>query len=215
MKKKPDSREQPRSVQSRKAIMDAVVRIVDKQGFSGVTIANIVKESGLTSGVIQYQFGGKDNVFKAIIEESSDRVAQSLNSRTGEFNDLEGAVKFAVETLWSYYSQSFYRAVIEILLNIKKPSAELLLAVSDTRTLVYDAWHQIIGPYCPAATRKDMKETVSLMIAALRGIAIGWATIIKEVKNDVAVETDLATLRKLLVVYLQTLTSSGTTSGNN
>lgn len=49
-------------------ILDAGVRVLDREGFEGLTFERIAKESGENGALIRYHFGNKAGLIKALVE---------------------------------------------------------------------------------------------------------------------------------------------------
>jgi AcrR family transcriptional regulator len=60
----------------RRQITEAAVRCFARDGFHRTTMADIVRESGLSPGAIYHYFAGKDDVIEAIAVERHDHEAE-------------------------------------------------------------------------------------------------------------------------------------------
>lgn len=64
--------------QTRAALIDAASRLFDARGFVATSIADIAEEAGYTTGALYSNFGGKEDLFFAIVERDIDRVLGEL-----------------------------------------------------------------------------------------------------------------------------------------
>ena len=85
-----------RAIETRKTVLDAASRLFRNKGFHGATLEQIADEAGFSTGVIYSQFGGKDELFLALIEQHAEAFSAKLRRcvRRSEGSD-------ALETLWS------------------------------------------------------------------------------------------------------------------
>ncbi|MBE6476974.1 MAG: TetR/AcrR family transcriptional regulator [Propionibacteriaceae bacterium] len=54
--------EQPRSIRSRQAIIEATADLIGRQGVSGTSVSDIIKASGTSTGAIYHHFGSKQEI---------------------------------------------------------------------------------------------------------------------------------------------------------
>ena len=52
----------------KKSILLTAFRMFAEQGYDGVSLNNIIKETGLTKGGVYYHFSGKEELFKEVVE---------------------------------------------------------------------------------------------------------------------------------------------------
>jgi AcrR family transcriptional regulator len=62
-----------RSTETRKIVLDAARELFNVHGYDGTSIHDIVARSGVSVGSIYHQFGGKSEVFRALVETSWER----------------------------------------------------------------------------------------------------------------------------------------------
>ncbi|HEX9549609.1 MAG TPA: TetR/AcrR family transcriptional regulator [Candidatus Limnocylindrales bacterium] len=78
----------------RDRIVAAALRVFGERGFHGATIADVVRESGLSVGAIYTYFKGKDDLFLATCDLASGRGLGELAARLA--NGATIAEKFAI-----------------------------------------------------------------------------------------------------------------------
>lgn len=64
----------------REQLLDACAAIVDAEGFPAVTIDAVATACGVTRTVVYQQFGGLDGMLDALVERSTERAANALDS---------------------------------------------------------------------------------------------------------------------------------------
>lgn len=70
----------PRGQAGRAALLEAGLRVFAKQGFGGATISEIAAGAGTNRAMIAYHFGGKEGLYKAILDELVGQVRSDLQS---------------------------------------------------------------------------------------------------------------------------------------
>lgn len=65
---------------TRQRIIDAAVSLIAEQGFAATSVEEIAVAAGVAKGSVYYNFGSKDEMFKAIITERVDRLNLALRA---------------------------------------------------------------------------------------------------------------------------------------
>ncbi|HWH25051.1 MAG TPA: TetR/AcrR family transcriptional regulator [Pseudolysinimonas sp.] len=96
----------------RQAIIDAVLRVVARDGMSAVTTRALTAESGMSQGALQHHFGTVDGVFAAALEYSSRVIAENIGPSTtleGIFDGIVGMLRDHPE-LSTFQTEMFLEA---------------------------------------------------------------------------------------------------------
>jgi len=64
----------PASVETRSALLDAAARVFVERGYHGATVRQIAEAAGFTNPVLYYHFGGKEELYGALIRGSFDHL---------------------------------------------------------------------------------------------------------------------------------------------
>jgi AcrR family transcriptional regulator len=93
--------QQQRSRQTVEAVLDAVVRILKRQGIDGVTTNRIAETAGLSIGSVYQYFPDKRAIFKALHDRHADQIGRLVESRLVEHaaSALEDRVGALVEAV--------------------------------------------------------------------------------------------------------------------
>src|SRR5260370_17036998 len=67
------------SAVTRKAILDACLKLFARHGFSTTSIDDIASAAGITKGAVYWHFENKAELFHAILEEIRARWVESLH----------------------------------------------------------------------------------------------------------------------------------------
>lgn len=106
-----------RSATTRTTIIGAVVEVIARDGFQGLTAQQIARRSGLTWGAVQHHFGGKDELLLAVLQDSFERFAERLAPVTVDGTSVTARATLFVDHAWEHFRGRHYRATFEILLN--------------------------------------------------------------------------------------------------
>src|SRR5215510_1329700 len=80
----------------RDRIVTAALRVFGERGFHGATIADVVRESGLSVGAIYTWFKGKDDLFLAACDLASGRGFGELAARVARGRTVAERLAIAV-----------------------------------------------------------------------------------------------------------------------
>jgi AcrR family transcriptional regulator len=108
-----------RTAETRARILSATLESINEVGFQRTTAAEITRRSGLTWGAVQHQFGSKNGILGAVLEDSFNRFAEGLLETfdsLGPDTSLRERIDVFLDTAWSHFRSTHYRATFEILL---------------------------------------------------------------------------------------------------
>jgi AcrR family transcriptional regulator len=111
-----------RTAETRAKILDAVIECITEVGFQRTTAAEITRRAGVTWGAVQHQFGGKNGILRAVVQDSFDRFAERLSDIPGLEAPLEDRVAGFVDGAWEHFGSDDYRSTFEILLSLDAPT---------------------------------------------------------------------------------------------
>ncbi len=106
-----------RSAATRARIIAAVVDVIARDGFQGLTAQQVALRSGMTWGAVQHHFGGKDQLLLAVLEDSFQRFAERVEGAPVAGKTLAARATLFVDLAWEHFRSRYYRASFEILLN--------------------------------------------------------------------------------------------------
>lgn len=96
------------SGQVRERLLDAAEKLFCERGFSNTSVRDLTKTAGCNIAAVNYHFGGKDQLYKAMFQRHMSRVfAEQIQVITDVMNSekptlelfLRGAIKKALEPL--------------------------------------------------------------------------------------------------------------------
>lgn len=113
---------------ARESILHAAIESISERGVSGATIADITRRAGVAQGLVNYHFGGKDQLISAVMDRWFETLF-SLPQVEGTADDrLSGVIDGAL--LATAYALPVQRAVFAMQ---QQPSTLRLYAESEER----------------------------------------------------------------------------------
>lgn len=61
-------------------LIETAIGLFAKKGFTGVSIRELAREANVNSALISYHFGGKEGLYKAVMEDQFSPIAQVLKN---------------------------------------------------------------------------------------------------------------------------------------
>lgn len=68
-------------------LLSAARRLFDERGYAGTAIDDIAQAAGVTRGAVYHHFGGKERLFRAVIEEIQDELADHFDRNADKYDD--------------------------------------------------------------------------------------------------------------------------------
>ena len=151
---------------TRAKIIDETVRCIMEEGFAAATAKHVAERAGVTWGVIQYHFGDRDGLLKAVVDDGVARLVNSLSSADVSELPLRERIEVVIDTAWSCYSSPTSMAAFEILRAARGGPGE-----SSRRRLL--EMNSAIGQLGRLITEDPSKAGVAEVIwATLRGVVL-------------------------------------------
>jgi AcrR family transcriptional regulator len=74
--------------QQRQGVLDAALEVFARHGYHGATIEQVARRSGTPRPTVYELFGGKEDLFLAVVNAAADRVAARLSASFTESEDF-------------------------------------------------------------------------------------------------------------------------------
>jgi AcrR family transcriptional regulator len=91
---------QERGERTRDELLEGARSVFAAKGFHGSAVEEIAAAAGYTTGAIYSQFGGKDALFLAVLDEHTERRRELFEAAAREAEDVESAVR-AIAGVWA------------------------------------------------------------------------------------------------------------------
>ena len=110
------------SEKTRQAVIDAAIHCLATEGFHRATSNRIAREAGLSWGVIQYHFGDRAGIYRAVLDSIIDTYVAELDqlARAGEDKPVAERLQLLADSLWQLLNHPAYLATMELLLNLNR-----------------------------------------------------------------------------------------------
>src|SRR5262245_34467011 len=167
--------------QTRRTLLDAGLRVFSRQGYAATTLEDIAREAAVTRGAIYWHFGGKAELYQALIQErigpANNLLGQIL---AGDLPPLAKLRLLLVRALEYVEEDADYRAVLELTLFKAEATPDLAAGVAAktqaTRALSA-ALTELVGAGIAAGDIRPDIEPQAAALAALgllNGVATTW-----------------------------------------
>ena len=114
------------AAETREALLKAALTVFGKKGFASTTLQDVAKEAGVTRGAIYWHFGGKAELYNALMDEYSARAGQIVEAAAAEGGSLVDILRrIFVRLLVAVEGDPNLRAVMELNLFKTERTAEL------------------------------------------------------------------------------------------
>ncbi|MEJ8574183.1 TetR/AcrR family transcriptional regulator [Microbaculum marinum] len=128
----PRQKQHERRAETRRKLIDGAIECLMDMGYAGANVQEICRRAGVTTGAIQHNFGSKQGLMTAVVEELFRSFADAAPPRGPARLPLEDRIGRLVDHYWSIYGDDRYFAILEILLATRHDE-ELMLFVARHR----------------------------------------------------------------------------------
>ena len=153
------------------AIIRAAQRILQRDGFEGLSFEAVGAEAGLYTSAIRYYFGSKDGLIEALVDATTHDASLEVYERTRGEAGTGARVRTAVLESSQLPSSEAYRTMWEMLPHIMRSDH-----LRERVAALYDLYRRHHEEVFEAGDDPDAREAVrayaSLFLAVLDGIAI-------------------------------------------
>jgi TetR/AcrR family fatty acid metabolism transcriptional regulator len=151
------------SVDKRRIILDAAVRVFARQGFHTCRVSDIADEAGVAYGLVYHYFGSKDEVLDTLFLERWGLLLdaiEEISSREGRARDQLHAVASFIVDSYRYDPELMKVIIVEVTRAANSFGAAHLDTISD-------AYRQIQGIVEKAQANGEFRTTVTAQFAAM------------------------------------------------
>jgi TetR/AcrR family acrAB operon transcriptional repressor len=166
---------------TRNALLDAALRVFSRQGYESTRLEDIADEAGFTRGAIYHHFGGKVELYHALVSERFGRSNQMIHELIEQGGTpLEIMRRVLVRSLQYLEEDADYRAVqelvtfktgilpeLEVGMNIKKQQLEAFLGYITSLVVQGMEMGEIVRG-------KDPRDVAIAIIGMMNGVSLLW-----------------------------------------
>jgi TetR/AcrR family acrAB operon transcriptional repressor len=164
---------------TRSALLDAVLAVVARQGYTATRLEDVAAQAGVTRGALYHHFGNKAELFNAAVAARWGELAGEV------FGDLDGAgpALRRLERFMAGYARrvttsSRFRELVEVVVLRTEAQPELASGLADKRQAI-DVWREALLPTLQQAEAAgelragvDARAAVADVITTLYGITV-------------------------------------------
>jgi AcrR family transcriptional regulator len=158
--------------ETRARVIRAAVDCILEEGFYRASSNRIAERAGLTWGVIQYHFGTRENLLLAVVQDSVDRLRDTLAGAVITGDTTEARLDSLADAVWAVYRQPEFLAYLQTTLELVRDprTAERASAsLYDVEEPLRKVWSDLMAQALPGSDR----ALAATVFETLRGVAIG------------------------------------------
>src|SRR5262245_16457577 len=111
---------------TRQRLLDAALKVFSHQGYTATRLEDIAAEAEVTRGAIYHHFGGKAELYNAMVAEISSRASGVMGQAIDEGGSFLDMCRRMMVQMMSYVEENRdFRAVMELTLFKTEMSPEL------------------------------------------------------------------------------------------
>ena len=145
---------------TRRRVLDAVVSCILEQGYYQASSNEIARRAGVTWGTIQHQFGSREALMIAVLEDGWQRLQERVGTEKIVGGSLEVRLWAVLGVLATYYESPEHLAQLQILLDFTAnpdTSAETRRAIERHGRKLREAWEPLFAQALgDVATERDL-----------------------------------------------------------
>ena len=99
---------------TKKAIFNAAIKVFSIEGQDSATIEEIASEAGVAKGTLYYNFQGKEEIFKFVIDEGMKLIKNEVLDAIKDIDDPLEKLKISakVQLRYVYNNKEFFRVIM-------------------------------------------------------------------------------------------------------
>lgn len=167
-----------RSADTRQQVMEAVIAILNRQGFSALTNSMIIGETGISSGALMHHFPTRQQLLVATVEHAYARIAEYREQQLSALEPGLPRFRAMIDLAWQVSRMPEGLAVNEVRIGARS-DAELAVIFRPVFTRIANEFGRYFSELARDAGLKPDNELQGLWTAtsmALRSLAIDSKT---------------------------------------
>lgn len=99
---------------TKKAIFNAAIKVFSIEGYDSATVEEIASEAGVAKGTLYYNFQGKEEIFKFVIDEGMKLIKNEVLDAIKDIDDPIEKLKISakVQLRYVYNNKEFFRVIM-------------------------------------------------------------------------------------------------------
>lgn len=145
------SRREENSEATRRGLIDAARELFTKRGYAETSTEEIVRRSRVTRGALYHHFSGKQDLFRAVLEEVNGRVSEAIAGRALDQGDVWSGVVRGVE--------AFLDACLD-------PAYQRIVLLDGPAVLGWEEWREIDSQYGLGLVKASLENAMETGLIA-------------------------------------------------
>jgi TetR/AcrR family acrAB operon transcriptional repressor len=166
---------------TRQTLLKAALVVFSKQGYAATRLEDIAAEAKVTRGAIYHHFGGKAQLYNALVSDFSSGIENLIGETIAEGGSTPEVLRRLLINTWEYLeTNADYRAVMELTMFKTGVDAELeeglRMKQEGTRSMVDGLAQMIHAGIERGELRADLdpQATAQTLISVQNGLALMW-----------------------------------------
>ena len=99
---------------TKKAIFNAAIKVFSIEGYDSATVEEIASEAGVAKGTLYYNFQGKEEIFKFVIDEGMKLIKNEMLDAIKDIDDPLEKLKISakVQLRYVYKNKELFRVIM-------------------------------------------------------------------------------------------------------
>lgn len=112
---------------TKKAIFNAAIKVFSIEGYDSAIVEEIASEAGVAKGTLYYNFKGKEEIFKFVIDEGMKLIKNEVLDAIKDIDDPLEKLKISakVQLRYVYNNKEFFRVIMSQIWGDKKRHQEM------------------------------------------------------------------------------------------
>lgn len=152
--------EKKRPRRTRERILETSLALLNRDGVSHVTTADIAGEMNISPGNLYYHFRNKDEIVTELFAAYVDRVSPLLGAPRGRRVDVEDLwllLHLLFEHMWAY--RFLFRDLVEVATHNRKIGSRIATLLQDSERAVVALFHGMVRAGSMRATEAEIAAT--------------------------------------------------------
>lgn len=171
--------------QTRRLLLETALKVFSRQGYAATTLDDIAREAAVTRGAIYHHFGGKAELYAAVLKEHQAPAGAQIGAAlAADMPPLARLRELMIHSLSRFEEDAGYRATMELILfrseALPELPPELGAGLADKTRGQAELRQQLAALLAEAVERGEARpdldtEAAALTIVALlNGLALTW-----------------------------------------
>jgi TetR/AcrR family acrAB operon transcriptional repressor len=165
--------------QTKRDLLNAALAVFSRKGYAAARLSDIAQAAGVTRGAIYHHFGGKEELFIALLDDAAAISNQAIQQAVSEGGSLlEVLSRIMIYTFNLIEDDSRFRQVMALSLFTTNLEELAQRRYQEAKLLVESIAQQLTGGIASGELRQDLdpKNAARALLAYQNGMALLWFT---------------------------------------